>query len=134
MAGPGTTPKPPGEKVRRNVEHREVLPDSGPAEHPDLVGEFSAGTRGWFLTWATSPQATKFLATDWQRLQMLAPLVERYFMTGSVDALKELRIQESLLGATVVDRLRLKWDVEPVEVKAQPAKKRDRGGLRIVAG
>ena len=47
---------------------------------------------------------------------MLAPLVARYFATPTVRRAAELRLQESLLGATLVDRLRLKLDVTSAEV------------------
>jgi hypothetical protein len=74
-----------------------------------------------------------FGPTDWQRLGMLAPVVEHYFqscLSGSPDvgALVELRLQEAALGATVADRARLRWDLrsEPVEVSRplRPARPR----------
>jgi hypothetical protein len=83
-------------------------------EAPKLPGAsgFSAATRRWYRTWCESPQAVTFTVTDWQRLHMLAHLVERYFQSPSKDVLAEIRLNESLLGATHVDRLKARIKIE----------------------
>jgi hypothetical protein len=52
-----------------------------------------------------------FTATDWQRLHMLAPLVEQYFAEPKQALLAEIRLNEQLLGATVVDRQRARMRI-----------------------
>ncbi|MER7208547.1 hypothetical protein ABT340_15860 [Streptosporangium sp. NPDC000239] len=71
---------------------------------------YSVATQRWWDTWAESDQAESFKATDWQRLQMLAPLVESYYRRPGHNALAEIRQNESLLGATVTDRMRLRMN------------------------
>ncbi|MGW4412723.1 phage terminase small subunit [Nonomuraea sp. NPDC004702] len=48
-----------------------------------------------------------FKGTDWQPLQMSAPLIEAYYRRPGHNALAEIRQNESLMGATVTDRMRL---------------------------
>lgn len=43
---------------------------------------------------------------------MLAPLVEAYWAEPNVRVLGEIRLNESLLGATEADRARLRWDLK----------------------
>ncbi|MFC9974316.1 hypothetical protein ACFVH6_25770 [Spirillospora sp. NPDC127200] len=69
---------------------------------------YSAATLLWWDTWANSEQAEFFSPTDWLRLQMMAPLVESYFRRPGHNALAEIRQNESLLGATITDRMRLR--------------------------
>lgn len=82
---------------------------------PALPGarKFSAQTRAWYKVWAESEQAQQFLQTDWQRLWMLASLVE-VFYTDPDPKIKhkmmgEVRLSEKELGATAESRLRLRW-------------------------
>ncbi|MCP3801843.1 hypothetical protein NLX83_21490 [Allokutzneria sp. A3M-2-11 16] len=110
MAGYG--PPPNKKKRRRNADlfqgqHVAVSAD-GPTDAPDLpnASAFSEWTRSWYETWTRAPQASAFVATDWQRLHMLASLVESYYAEPSAKLLSEIRLNESLLGATHVDRLR----------------------------
>lgn len=51
---------------------------------------------------------------------MLAPLVSEYLAEPSVKLATEIRLQESLLGATVTDRLRLNLRPPP-KPAPQPA-------------
>jgi hypothetical protein len=94
---------------------------------PKLGGTPLPATMSWYETWTKSPQARYFLATDWQRLAMLAPLVDEYFTDPSVKVMAELRQHEASLGATVTDRLRLNMqlDAEPAAA-AKPRSSRDR--------
>lgn len=71
---------------------------------------YSVATQRWWDTWVESDQSKSFKATDWQRLQMLAPLVEAYYRRPGHNALAEIRQNESLLGATVTDRMRLRMN------------------------
>lgn len=115
MAGTGPTPKPDDSRRRRNAPthgpERAIVPDEvvrGPEPSPT----WSDPVVEWFETWRRAPQAQLFEATDWQRLKMLAPVVERALLTGSSEAMKEVRMTESLLGATVADRLRTRIRID----------------------
>jgi hypothetical protein len=75
----------------------------------------------WWATWRRSPLAEAFLETDWERLAMLAPLVASYYARPHYTKLAEIRQNESLLGATHVDRLKARIKVEKPETpKPQP--------------
>ncbi len=78
---------------------------------PD-AGDYDRRTRHWYSVWASSPQAVRFLATDWQRLAMLAPVVDRFWRTHDKTLLAEIRLNEASLGATITDRQRLHWEIE----------------------
>ncbi|MEU7830395.1 hypothetical protein [Nonomuraea sp. NPDC049129] len=110
MAGRGPAPKE--NAVRRNAVDLSHL--EGDEDVPDKLKKlfkrdsYSVATLRWWDTWAESEQSESFKATDWQRLQMLAPLVEAYYRRPGHNALAEIRQNESLLGATVTDRMRLR--------------------------
>lgn len=134
---PGANPnrKDPSQRRRRNAEpSREELPAEGyqgafPPLPPSWRTEtrvtetdddgntypvvktvavrYLQATRDWYETWGHSPMATKFTQTDWTRLRQLAPLVDQYERKPSKELASELRLQESLLGATVMDRARM---------------------------
>lgn len=109
---PGMGPPPAEHKRRRNADTFEEGAVSVPADvqvdAPALPGAdgYREATLAWYATWCRSPQAAVFTVTDWQRLHMLAPLVEEYFGKPSTKLMAEIRISESLLGATHVDRMR----------------------------
>jgi hypothetical protein len=105
-------PTPKANRTRKRDERHEITPQesSGAPQIPD--GEWSAGARDWWDTWASSPQAGAFTATDWLRLRMLLPLVEAYFDKPSRAILSELRLNEARLGATVEDRQRMRVKIE----------------------
>jgi hypothetical protein len=71
---------------------------------------FSAATRAWYRVWTRSPQSEHFTATEWQRLAMLAHLIDRFYSDPDPKLLTEIRMNEQLLGATPADRRRLGWD------------------------
>ncbi|GAA3537241.1 hypothetical protein GCM10022419_016370 [Nonomuraea rosea] len=112
MAGRGPAPK--DNAVRRNAVDLSHL--EGDEDVPDRTKKlfkrdgYSVATQRWWDTWADSEQSEAFKATDWMRLQMLAPLVEAYFRRPGHNALAEIRQNESLLGATVTDRMRLRMN------------------------
>ena len=123
--------KPPGQRVRRNREVRHELPSDGPPDPPELPptyrahGErvrYLADTRAWWETWLGSPQRDRFTSTDWQRLLMLARVVDAYHRTGDPKLLSEVRLNEEKLGATARDRNNLGWDLTP-----KPRGQRDAG-------
>lgn len=131
MAGYG--PPPSENKRRRNADRYEglqvtVSADGKPVAPPLPLG-YSPDVRRWYATWCLAPQAQAFTVTDWQRLHMLAPLVQRYFETPDRALLSEIRLNESLLGATHVDRLRARIKLAEAET-AGPPPDRDEIGER----
>lgn len=74
-------------------------------------------TLTWWDMWCESPQAEVFLASDWMRLQMLAQVVDQFFMTGEKTLLAEIRLNEEKLGATVRDRQNLRMIIKKDEVE-----------------
>lgn len=55
-----------------------------------------------------SEQAQWFTPTDYLALRVMAMLHEKFIKTGSHFVAAELRQRESLLGATIGDRMRLR--------------------------
>ena len=134
MSGP--PPKRPEQRRRRNADpiERKQLSEP-PPEYPPLTGTHRSETFAWFETWATSPQAARFIATDWQRLQMVAFLVDAFFAEPDKALMAEIRINEAALGATEADRLRLRWDVEPPkQPEAKPTTSARRAHLTLLSG
>lgn len=118
----GTGPPPAEKKRRRNADPYEdmkvTVPAAGsPASPSALPGAdgFSEQTRAWYRTWCSAPQAKAFTVTDWQRLHMLAHLVDAFFARPTKELMGEIRLNESLLGATHADRLRGRIKVEGEE-------------------
>lgn len=147
MAGNGPLPKDPSQRRRRNADavSTTVLPATGPdGPTPELPGghDYDSRTLVWYETWRNSPQAVTFLATDWQRLHMLAELVQQYWEEPRKDLLAEVRLNEASLGGTAADRMRLRWTVaepedegarQPTGKRRASASRRDRV-LRVVDG
>lgn len=107
----GVGPPPSANPRRRNEQPEGHLePGEVPERLKKLRGRstFGAMTQVWWDVWADCPQAEFFQATDWMRLQMIAPLVDAYFKKPGHYSLAEIRQNESLLGATVMDRMRLR--------------------------
>ena len=143
MAGQGPAPKDPDRRRRRNKGSEfDSLPAEGyQGEYPALAEgytlvidtedgpieqwtQFLPATREWYEEWAHSPMAVKFTAVDWGRLRrVVAPLADKMFRRPSTSVATELRLQESLLGATVMDRQRMRLRVETSE-KAEKEKER----------
>lgn len=125
MSGNGPLPKDPSQRRRRNADPTAttVLPANGPdTPTPDLPGEhYDLRTVAWYETWRRSPQAATFLPTDWQRLHMLAELVQQYWEEPRKELLAEVRLNEASLGGTAADRMRLRWTVAELE---EPAARR----------
>lgn len=119
MPGNGPLPKDPSQRRRRNADAvtTTVLPAEGPqGPTPDLPGhDYDSRTLAWYETWRTSPQAATFLPTDWQRLHMLAEMVQQYWEEPRKELLAEIRLNEAALGGTAADRIRLRWTVAEPE-------------------
>jgi hypothetical protein len=115
-------------KDHRSRERDEVpttvVTSKGQPTPPKLPKGHRVETVAWFETWANSEQAAEFAATDWQRLLMLAPLVDAYFTKPDRFLMGEIRATESKLGATVEDRKRLRLKIEPPPTPAPPKKSR----------
>jgi len=122
---PGPAPKP--NRRRRNADTyadvRTVVPAEVDSLHGPTLEDATGGlladvdpvlaklVENWWTTWRKSPLAEAFLDTDWSRLAMLAPLVASYFARPHYTKLAEIRQNESLLGATHVDRLKARIQV-----------------------
>lgn len=136
MAGHGPAPKDAERRQRRNTSAATVEIPAGARmkrppplpKAPAAVQTWSAATRAWYETWRRSPQSTMFTPTDWQRLQMLAALVEGYYRQPAKELLGEIRLNEAKLGATPEDRQRLHWtiteDDEPAPPATRPSRRR----------
>lgn len=129
MAGFG--PPPSKHRRHRNKDtfagHEVTVAEGEVVEAPPLpfAGRYSPATEEWYATWCRSPQAAAFTATDWQRLHMIAPLVDQYWQDPSPKLMAEIRLNESLLGATHVDRLRGRIKIEkrrPASEESDPDK------------
>lgn len=84
---------------------------------------FLASTRAWYETWGRSPIATTFTDVDWQTLQRLAVLVDRYERTGDLKLAKEVRIVEASFGGSPSALRKLGHHVDPptsVEQEEKP--------------
>lgn len=129
MAGMGPAPSP--NRRRANADtfaaDKTTVQADGRTRGPALGRGYRTETRAWYATWRKSAQARAFTPTDWQRLMMLAPLVDSYWREPDVKLLTEIRQNESLLGATPLDRLRARISVvqaperAPKPGKSQPA-------------
>lgn len=113
MAGRGPVPKPPGKRVDKSHERAVVDLPEAKVKAPAMPRGLRPQAQRWWRTWRASPQAEMFSATDWERLLMLAPLVNDLWNPASSTTLKlsvvqEIRRQEAELGALVGDRLRLR--------------------------
>lgn len=140
---PGILPKDRQAQARARNADRPVHPqtefeDKPPSSAPELpyADEYTARTRRWYAAWCAAPQAQLFLISDWSRLHMLAPLVDDYFREPAPGKLAEIRNNESKLGATPEDRLRLRWrmvqnEVEEDAIERKPEAKRKRSDPRL---
>jgi len=96
------------------------LPTSLQNGHDKNERRFLKATREWYARWARSPMATRFTEVDWDRLRyVVAPLFDRFIRSSSKELAGELRLQESLLGATLMDRQRLGLRIDGPKPAAQ---------------
>lgn len=118
----GTMHAPKENRRRRNAPtHDKIFLSRDEAvrgpELAELTGreDWPTAVVTWYETWRRSPQSQAFEATDWLRLAMLAPIVERYILRPSASALSEIRQNEEKLGATITDRMRARMVIEESE-------------------
>jgi hypothetical protein len=115
MAGVGPVPKENARR-RNDVDLSHLDPEG---EVPEKLKKLrdrankNADTQLWWDTWVHSPQAEKFQATDWLCLQRVAVMVNKFYdpkskSYGSHYVAAEIRQNETLLGATIADRMRLR--------------------------
>lgn len=108
---PGPMPKP--NAIRRNKQDESHLVEhevEGNLKKLFKRASYSTATKKWWDTWEESEQAKYFGPTDWQRLQMLAVMVEQFYTDdrrNKAVLMAEIRQNESLLGATIMDRMRM---------------------------
>lgn len=129
MAGMGPAPSPNRRRTNADTFGAEkvTVQADGRTRGPALAGSYGPETRAWYSTWRKSAQARTFTPTDWQRLAMLAPLVDIFFREPDVKLMTEIRQNEALLGATPLDRLRARISVQakpetqPKSSKSKPA-------------
>lgn len=129
MPGRGPAPKDPSQRARTNVDtiQQTTLVDDGELRGPAFEDaellydvEVVNHVRRWWDTWRAAPQAAAFMATDWERLRFLAPLVSAYFVEPRQTLLSEIRLNEERLGATVVDRQRARMRVDESAPSSTP--------------
>jgi hypothetical protein len=108
------TPKPPGQRARRNkdpIQFRTVAAEAAlqpdlPATMPDGT-DWPAKTIGWWAMWGRSPLTTEFTENDWEELADTAILHGKLW-TGNVSVATELRMRVANFGATPSDRAKLR--------------------------
>lgn len=125
MAGRGsTTPKDPANRRRTNSDgkQRQTVTEDGELRGDDLPFgiNWPDQTRIWWDNWRRSPQAQRFIRTDWDFLLDTA-MIHAKFWLGDASVAGELRLRVSKLGATGEDRSRLLMVVDEPE-QAAPVK------------
>ena len=117
MGSRGPTKKPDETRQRRNavVPQTELQLGSTPVSAPALPNakKYLKATRDWYAEWSVSQQASQFTNMAWQRLHMLAKIVDAYYRTTDPVTAKtllgEIRLNEKELGATPEAMQRLRW-------------------------
>lgn len=136
MAGQGPLPKATHQRERdtkRRQDGTVTVEDDGEVRGPELGVAYGPDTLEWYETWRRAPQAALFTSTDWQRLKLLAPIVDSHFRRPSAAALSEIRLNEERLGALYVDRVRAKIRIgsdEPEGATAPVLKLVSREGIK----
>jgi len=116
----GPPPKDPDKLLRRNKPEPLKELAGGPVPAPPMPdGDWLPQVVTWWDVWAESPQAREFTTTDWRRLVTLMPLVQQYWLKPVAPLMAEIRQNESMLGATAIDRKRLGWKLTADEAPEQ---------------
>src|SRR5687767_10015919 len=116
MAGRGPAPKPSFLRQRTNRKPgastitAPVKPKIPPLEHPNGMLWHPATVAAW-QEFFESPMAGEWLATDITGLVMLAVCYDKFYQTGDIEYIKEIRLQRQYFGLTPLDRSRLQWEV-----------------------
>jgi hypothetical protein len=121
MAGRGFAPNPNSINQRKNHRGEWIELELEAFDPPELPRGYRDGkrsvvfrdeTREWFESWRESPQARRITRTGWQRLLMLARLVDQFHRSPSTSLLAEIRLNEQSFGATPRDMLSLRWNLK----------------------
>lgn len=138
MAGRGPAPKPAHLRQRTNRKAGATVleaPDRKgkvPAlSHPNGDAWHPSTLKAW-REFFESPMSTQWLPTDITGLEMLAVCYDKFYKTGDVEYMKEIRLQRPCFGLTPLDRSRLQWEVSRAEEaegkRPAPPKKTGTGG------
>ncbi len=149
MAGRGPAPKPSHLRQRTNkkagatVIEAPTNADVPTLTHPSGDDWHPFTLKAW-REFFESAMATQWLPTDITGLEMLAVCYDKFYKTGNIDYMKEIRMQRPHYGLTPLDRSRLQWEVtrgeEAERKRARPAQSAVKPGtdlrkvLRMVSG
>jgi hypothetical protein len=89
--------------------------------HPSGEKWHSMTLKAW-QEFFESAMSTQWLPTDITGLEMLAVCYDKFYKTGDIEFMKEIRLQRPHYGLTPLDRSRLQWEVtrgEEAERKLQ---------------
>lgn len=126
MAGPGRTPKAPGQRRRVNAVPgaRTLQAVQKPPRKPSLPRRqddpWHDQTKAWWSAVWSSPMSPEFDASDLPGLVRLAALVDAFWRTADdpesgVQKLtilsSEIRLVSQCYGMTPLDRRRLSWEI-----------------------
>lgn len=131
---PGPAPKDPSTRQRRNKNSTAAQLKADPnLEIPELPRRMAWNdqTRAWWADVWSSPMAPEFDESDRHGLNMLAVLVDDYWMAANarerMPLAAEIRQQSQRFGLSPIDRRRLQWEIERTEeaqrrgARSQPA-------------
>jgi hypothetical protein len=114
----------PAEAVRRERRPKLLTLPKEESWHP-------MARRFWAAVWS-SPISHEFLRVDEMELFRLLILVNRFWLTGSLDVAKEIRLLGREFGITPLSRRRLEWSVaQAEEARDRHEQKRSRRALII---
>lgn len=136
MAGRGPAPKPAHLRQRTNRKAGASLltspesPDIPPIPNPDGRDWHPLTVVAWEHAWS-SPMASQWLETDADGIGRLAMLWDWYYKTGSIEALKEIRLQSPSYGLTPLDRSRLQWEVNRGDEADRKLRQREQPARRV---
>jgi hypothetical protein len=135
VGGRGPAPKPAHLRQRTNkkagatVLEARVNAKAPKLEHPR--GEiWHPRTLVAWRKFFESPMASEWLPTDIDGLEMLADCYDKFYKTGDLEALKEIRLQRPNFGLTPLDRTRLHWEVAKTSEAEQKAARRAPAPMR----
>lgn len=128
---PGPAPKPAHLRQRANKKAGATMLSMVPKStakvpeipNPDGREWHPLTLKSWRNAWK-SPMASQWLESDFDGLARLAILWDVFNTTGSLDAIKEIRLQSQAFGLTPLDRSRLQWEVSRADEAEQKQQRR----------
>lgn len=142
----GRPPKENPQDGGKRRSHEEVELGSAPLRNAPTIGKRPGGgawlpeVKAYFETWRRSPQASMFIATDWQSLRRCCWMLDLTYR-GEAPAgwASVITTLEAKLGATVADRHMLRMKVRApgakpaadVGEKQEPARPKGRDTRRL---